>query len=502
MVVPSVGAQLVAPFRPQAAAPQPRAMAVDSVVLSPYATPAAPAFSAAPPPAPPTQDASDTPLGISPAARWILIGTAGLALVGAGIGVAHVVHQTPATEPPVISQPVHDRASTADIQILKGLDQARTLSTSSGPIDAYEALRDLEGGKPVQVGVARLGYHPSGHVDDTAGQATAETVKAQMEKVTVPKTVEIRSFRDLERLNAAERLTDVDTSASLTDAEFAILKALTPFEGGVASGHVDKIPVTVGVSFRYTADAPAPNLETSPHRTRFKAEQRLSAYEAMQRIEHGEPVAVRSENGLEQVIRRADQLGDLQRLEAPAEKAIEGIGLKTHPVDVVQGAILRELAAGKALHGTAGSPDVRDGQTLSAFQAWTELRAGRTVEVDLGHGLSARANSLQDLSLLNAEEGLTKVDTSPLLTPREQQTAAGLRLFEGRGADAGESALRGTWHSGVMGRDLPTYSHLNVRGARARLAGGAPLAVRTARGRVHVIRTVEELDTLVQLQQK
>lgn len=431
---------------------------------------------------------------MSPRSRIILVGAflaTGAAAAGCiPWGPGRSVSQAAASVSQVASQT--KGAREIDVTILRELDKGGQLTLDGKPSDAFGALRALESGKPLGVGIPRMGYHPSANLSDRDGSMSAESVKAEHDQVVAPEIVTVTNFRQLERVNAAEKLTSADTSETLTQQERDMLALIAPFEGGVTDSRVKVDRLNEGTIYSYRSELPSPGILVANHRSTFRPADRLTALEAVDALQAGQSIVVRSPGGLEQAVRDGPGLVLLSRLEGPQSDA---------PVEVederdVQEALVRELAAGQLLGSPPTSIFVIEPTVLTGYQAAQRLLAGEPVVVKLGGGLSATVTSLKDLAQLNAEEGLAKVDTSKLLSERDQKTVVQLRVFEGRSSDSQQASLFATRETFWNKREVASSDRLNVREALQRLSSGQSIAVRTHRGQIHLIHNAEELDTL------
>jgi hypothetical protein len=475
-----------------------------------------------------------------------MLAAAGAGLFAGGVGVGYVLHHVPTVAKPVAPAPVASPSSDVDQSILKAMDQKGLLQANGKAIDAFGAINLLDAGKPIQVAVPGLAYHPAATIEDDKAQLNADQVKAQQEKINNGQYVTVHGYDELEKLNAAEKLTDVDSSAALSDSEQTMLSQLKPLEGTAPPAHVEKSATVGGAAWAYVLDNPAPGLINFNHHRHFAPTDRLSAFEAMEQLEHGKPVVVTSPGGLPQVVRQAEQLGPLVHIELAGTPSSQ-IGLKASAESDVQAALLHDIAANRQFTAVNAAPDIAAGQTLTGYQASQLIAAGQPVKVAVGPGLSVTLNSLKDLEILNAEEGLTKVDTSTLLSDRQQKTVSELRLFEkpaaqpaapattpaapatpdpnagsgtnstpatpdpnagsGSGTATPGAPAAPTDHSAILsmkkawltGKPVASSHHLTVHEARASLEGGQAVAVRTAQGQVHVIHNVNELDVLAKV---
>ncbi len=170
-------------------------------------------------------------------------------------------------------------------------------------------------------------------------RVAAEAVEADVAARAKPQAVAVGSWAELERLNAAERLSSVDTSARLTADERALLGALRAFEGGPGQGRVTQqsafmpalyawdawgnwIMISPGgymTQFHYQEGAPSPALLSAEKKGSVLglggSYDRLTAYEAMQEMQSGRPVRVRTAAGNEHVIGSLAELQELAQFE-------------------------------------------------------------------------------------------------------------------------------------------------------------------------------------------
>ncbi|MHB2018744.1 MAG: hypothetical protein ACYCW6_17485 [Candidatus Xenobia bacterium] len=457
------------------------------------------AGSPAPPPPPPPHGVLKT------VGKWTLVGVGAVAALGGSIygGIA-IYHGLTADNTPVVTEPVpagttlRHTANASDLAVLHALDGQ--LSYHGKSIDAFQAMTYLGRGEPVQIAVPRLGNHISTYVDDPQSQMTSDQVQQQQDKIVQPGVYAVTNFDDLERFNTAESLTQVDTSSALTPAEKTLVGQLSAFEGGVGGSSVQKQLAQNGQTWNYTAQQASPSLITYGHSSTFKPAERLTALQAAHLLQAGKPIVVRTANGLEQVLRTPEDLQQLRTLELPAVVGSDG-PVKPGTLTPAQSSVLRQLANNHVLVAGEDGPDVQKGQTLSAFQVLKMLQAGKGVEVTVAPGLTTPVKGMDDLMRLNQEEGLTRI-ASATLSARDQQTASELQKFEGRDPNSsGQAAILGMRESWIhKGELVPSSTHLSVREARAMLAAGKPIAVRTVLGRVHVINSLQDLDNVALLE--
>lgn len=201
------------------------------------------------------------------------------------------------------------------------------------PLDAASAKRSLERGEAVVVRNPRIGNYEKFYT-------MAPPTQRDLDRNFQAEGDVVRSYEDLGRLNHAERLTNLDTRNAYSPEQREVLRLLQDFEGGIPTPSVNHqsgympgfyyydmwgnyIWTNPGYyeSWQVRPNEAGPSLVSAQDRGGFlgigsKAD-RLSSYEALQDLESGAGIRVRTGRGIEHEVRSVQELRDLHELEGP-----------------------------------------------------------------------------------------------------------------------------------------------------------------------------------------
>lgn len=282
-------------------------------------------------------DAPEESRGLS---GWQKVGLASLGaltLVGcAGIPAAHA---GPAVQAASMTREVSD--TRTGVAVLRSLSERGLLfqqkdaeepDSFGRAIDAATAKRRLDEGKPVLVQNPWIGNYKGFYTMLRPGEQ-------DFRRNFVPQGDLVSSWGDLEKLNHAEGLTGVDTSRSFTESQKETLGLLRSFEGGVPSPNVsfqngyfpgfyyydfwgNYIFMNPGYyeAWQVTPNSSDPAIFSSQDKGGFLGigakPDRLSTYEALQDLEAGNGLKVRTDRGITHEVRNVQELRELHELEA------------------------------------------------------------------------------------------------------------------------------------------------------------------------------------------